>query len=356
MPLSIAIVGLPNVGKPTLFQALTAKKVERGDYPFSTTEPNVGIVAVPDQQVDYLASLCRSQKKVYTNIEFIDVPGLVDGASRGEGLGNRFLARIRESDAVLFLLRAFDNSSLVFHRAILDPLGEKEILETELMLKDLETVSRRVEILGKELKAGRNGLARREWETLLLAQQLLDQGTMLVEHPWADDEQMLLRAYQFLSLKPRLYLLNGPSDMIQQQWRGAFQNHNWPWMTLDVQNAWEFAGFSMQERMELGLPVPSELDRLIRHCYGLLDLITFLTTGPDETRAWTLVRGSKAAQAGGVIHTDLERRFIRAQVIAYQALLNAGGFSQARERGWLRVEGKKYPVQDGDVLEILHNA
>ncbi len=356
MPLSIAIVGLPNVGKSTLFQALTAKKVERGDYPFSTTEPNVGIVAVPDQRVDHLASLCRSQKKVYTHIEFIDVPGLVDGASRGEGLGNRFLARIRESDAILFLLRAFDNSSLVFHRANLDPLGEKEILETELMLKDLETVSRRTEILGKELKAGKNGLARREWETLLLAQQLLDQGTMLVDHPWTDDERMLLRAYQFLSLKPRIYLLNGSSDRIQQPWREAFQTHNWPWMNLDVQHAWESAGFSTQERMELGLPVPSELDRLIRHCYGLLDLITFLTTGPDETRAWTLVRGSKAPQAGGAIHTDLERRFIRAQVIAYQVLLNAGGFSQARERGWLRVEGKKYPVQDGDVLEILHNA
>jgi GTP-binding protein YchF len=293
MPLSIAIVGLPNVGKSTLFQALTAKKVERGDYPFSTTEPNVGIVAVPDQRVDNLASLCRSQRKIYTNIEFIDVPGLVDGASRGEGLGNRFLARIRESDAILFLLRVFENNSLVFHRATLDPLGEKEILETELMLKDLETVSRRVEILGKELKAGGDGLARREWETLLLAQQLLDQGTMLVEHPWTDDERMLLQAYQFLSLKPRLYLLNGSSDMIQQPWREIFQKHSWPWMTLDVQNAWASAGFSMQERLELGLPVPSEMDKVIRHCYGLLDLITFLTTGPDETRAWTLVRGRR---------------------------------------------------------------
>jgi GTP-binding protein YchF len=355
MALSIGIVGLPNVGKSTLFYALTKKEVERGSYAFSTTEPNMGVVTVPDNRVDQLADLCHSKKRVYTTIEFVDVPGLVEGSSQGEGLGNKFLTSIRQADAIIFILRAFINEGVLLSGPCIDPLWEREILETEILLKDLEIVGRRAETLEKEGKAGKKG-QKAEWEAIAKAHRLLQEGKPLVESAWSEEEKKLLRGYQLLSLKPRLYLLNCTVQGVAPETLQVFREKGWPFMALDALTAADSAEFTREERIELGLDGESEVDLLIRHSYQLLDLITFLTTGPDETRAWTLRRGMNAQQAGGAIHTDLEKHFIRAQVIPWQELLKAGSFAQARDKGLVRTEGKTYLVQDGDVVEILHNA
>jgi len=355
MALSIGIVGLPNVGKSTLFYALTKKEVERGSYAFSTTEPNMGVVTVPDFRVDQLAALCHSKKKVYTSVEFVDVPGLVEGSSQGEGLGNKFLTAIRQTDAILFILRAFQSEEVLHSGPRIDPLWDREILETEILLKDLETVGRRAETLEKEVKVGK-GEQKNEWEAISKANQLLQEGKPLVEVAWSEEERKLLRGYQLLSLKPRLYLLNCTSEDLAQETLQEFQTHDWPYLALDVLTAAEAGDFNREERVELGLDAESEVDQLIRQSYRLLDLITFLTTGPDETRAWTIRRGMNAQQAGGTIHTDLEKHFIRAQVIPWRDLLQVGSFPQGREKGLVRTEGKGYIVQDGDVIEILHNA
>ncbi len=353
--LSIGIVGLPNVGKSTLFSAITKKQVDCANYPFCTIDPNVGVVAVPDERVDKLAELTKSAKKIYATVEFYDIAGLVKGANKGEGLGNQFLANIREVDAIVYVLRIFANTAIVNTQPKIDPVAEKETLDTELALKDLETVEKRTAALEKDLKAGSKD-AKKESETLARAGNFLQKGLILAGQEWSDEEKKILKNYQLLTMKPRLYLLNGYEDEKLKEFVGVFKKNNWPYLVVDVQAEFEAAEFSQEERESVGLAEQSGLDALIKKSYELLGLITFLTTGADETRAWTIKHGAKAPQAGGVIHTDFEKNFIRAEVINWQELLNSGGFGRAREKGLIRTEGKEYVIKDGDVVEIKHGA
>ncbi len=355
MSLSVGIVGLSNVGKSTLFETLTKKQVNISNYPFCTIDPNVGVVAVPDERVDKLAELTKSAKKIYATVEFVDIAGLVAGAHRGEGLGNQFLAHIREVDAIVYVLRVFANAAIINTQQTIDPGREKDILDTELALKDLETLEKRQVGLEKELKAGSKE-AVKEASVLAKALAFLKEGTHLESEKWDEDERRVLKGYQLLTLKPKIFLLNGYEDEIALALAEVFKKNNWPYLLFDVAAELEAASFSAAERESLGLKPESQLDVLIRKCYELLGLITFLTTGADETRAWTIKRGAKAPQAGGVIHSDFEKNFIRAEVINWQDLLNVDGFVKAREKGLIRTEGKEYVVKDGDVIEIKHGA
>jgi len=355
MSLSIGIVGLPNVGKSTLFQTLTRKEVDRANYPFCTIDPNVGVVVVPDSRVEKLASLTNSAKKVYTAIEFVDIAGLVKDAHRGEGLGNKFLSHIRETDAMIYVLRGFANKKIISTQNNIDPIAEKEILDTELILKDLETATKIWDKAQKEAKTG-NKKSLEKLEILEKIKILLSQGKILAEENFDEAEKNILREYQFLTDKPRLYLLNGGKGEIAPEIIQTFIKRDWPYLVIDVKNEFEAGDLSGEERASLSLPKQSGLDILIQKSYSLLNLITFLTTGEDETRAWTIPKGSTAPQAGGAIHTDFEKNFIRAEVIDWQDLLNSGGFAKAREKGLLRLEGKEYIVRDGDVITIRHGA
>ncbi len=353
--LSIGIVGLPNVGKSTLFQTLTKKQVDCSNYPFATIDPNVGVVAVPDERVDKLAELEKSAKKIYATVEFFDIAGLVKGAAAGEGLGNKFLANIRETDAILYILRAFTDPNIINTQNSIDPIRDKEILDTELILKDLETISKRADDLAKEARAGKKD-SEKEFLAISKAKAFLEQGKVLVEQEFTDEEKVVIRSCQFLTMKPRLYLLNGKDGEVPGEIISVFQKNNWSYLIIDILTELEAATFNTEERASLGLRIESELDLLIKKSYELLDLITFLTTGPDETRAWTIKKGTLAPAAGGVIHTDFEANFIKAEVIGWQALLDCHGYAQAREKGLLRTEGKEYVVQDGDIVEIKHSA
>jgi len=355
MSLSIGIVGLPNVGKSTLFGAITKKQVSRENYPFCTIDPNVGVVLVPDERVDKLAELTKSVKKIFATVEFVDIAGLVKGASQGEGLGNKFLANIREVNTIVYVLRGFKDEKIINTQNNIDILKEKEVLETELALKDLETLEKRIPELEKSGKLG-NKESLKEMEVLKRAKLLLEKGQTLSQSQWPEEEMKVLNSYQFLTAKPRLFLINAKEEEIEKSILETFQKNNWGYLILDVLTEFDAAGLSPEEKKEFGLPEESKLDQLIKKSYQLLDLITFLTTGPDETRAWTLKKGEKAPQAGGVIHSDFEKFFIKAEVINWKDLVDASGFSQAREKGLIRTEGKEYVVQDGDVIEIKSNA
>jgi hypothetical protein len=353
--LAIGIVGLPNVGKSTLFRAITKKQVDCANYPFCTIEPNVGVVAVPDERVDKLVELTKSAKKIYTTVEFVDIAGLVEGAHKGEGLGNQFLSHIREVDAIVYVLRAFESESVVNINKTVDPWRDKEVLDTELILKDIETVDKLVARLQKESKSNAKEIIK-ELAIMAKVKELLDKGAVLSEQNFDESEKKILKQYQLLTMKPRIYLLNSGNngekdrDLVPAAGTKSLNNV----LAMDILTEAEAESFSAEERESLGLPKESQLDMLIKKSYELLGLITFLTTGPDETRSWTIKRGTRAPQAGGVIHTDFEKNFVKAEVINWQDLLDAGGYANARARGLVRTEGKEYVIQDGDVIEIKH--
>ena len=349
MALSIGIVGLPNVGKSTLFKTLTKKQVLIANYPFATIDPNVGVVLVPDERVDKLAELSRSAKKIYATVDFVDIAGLVKGASEGEGLGNKFLANIRETDAIVYVLRAFQNADIINTQTEVNPLKDKEILDVELILKDLETVNKRVDSLAGDIRAGKKESIK-ENAVLLKAKDFLSQQKVLVDQDWTEDEIEILNSFQLLTFKPRLYLLNGEPQDVSDELKAVLKNY----VIIAVKTEADAEELTRQERVELGLPELSGTDTLIKKSYELLGLQTFLTTGEDETRAWTIRKGDKAPQAAGVIHSDFEQKFVKAEVIFWEDLLKTGGYVKARETGLVRTEGKEYVVKDGDVMEFKH--
>lgn len=347
MALQIGIVGFPNVGKSTLFQLITKKQVDIANYPFCTIDPNIGVTCVPDSRVDQLANLTKSAKKIYATIEFVDIAGLVEGASKGEGLGNKFLANIRETDAIIYVLRCFKNENVIKTRDDIDVLKDKEVLDMEMMLKDIETIEKRLSSLEKEIRANKKE-AIKESEVLNKVYELLKDGKIISDISLSDEEKKIIDSYQLLSSKPRLYLLNGEKKDVSMEVIDYFKDK--PRIFMDILTEVESAELSEEEQKELG--IESKLNELIKEAYKLLGLINFFTTGADETRAWTIKNGFSAPQAGGVIHSDFKDKFIKAEVINWKDLIDCNGFTKAREKGMIRTEGKEYIVKDGDVIEF----
>ncbi len=340
MSLSVGIVGFPNVGKSTLFQIITKKQVDRANYPFCTIDPNVGVVSVPDERIEEMAKIIPTKKKVYSAIEFIDIAGLVEGASQGKGLGNRFLSHIRETSVIVYVLRAFKDSQIISSRENIDPIKEGELLETELILKDLEVVNKRILSLEKEVRARRKE-ALMESETLKKAGNLLEKETPLIDGDFTEDEEKIIFSYRFLTHKPKLYLLNGREEDVSEEIENYFRGKNWEFLIMDIK----------KEEDSAELNESDIIDKLIKKAYDLLNSITFFTAGPDEIRAWKIKKGEKAPKAGGVIHSDFEKKFIKAIVVHWKDLIDSGGWNKAKKR----MEGKDYVVKDGDVVEIKHS-
>ncbi|MBI4133097.1 redox-regulated ATPase YchF [Candidatus Uhrbacteria bacterium] len=354
--MKVGIVGLPNVGKSTLFQALTKVQVDCANYPFCTIEPNVGVVAVPDERIDALAAVSKSEKIIPAVIEFVDIAGLVRGASKGEGLGNKFLATIREVDAIVEVVRCFENPDVVHVAGKVDPMSDIEIVNLELIYADLATVEKRLESVRSQLKSGekRDLLASRD--VLERLKTALEQGTLASMVSASEEEEKAIRELHLLTRKPILYVLNVDEEAL----RGGFRLPDIPaalQLPISVKIEAELVELPQGEAQEylktLGV-LETGLDRLIRASYALLGLITYLTSGPKETRAWTIRRGTKAPEAAGVIHTDFEKGFIRVEVINWKDFVAYGEIG-ARERGLLRTEGKEYVMHDGDVCHFRFN-
>ncbi len=336
MSLKIGIVGLPDVGKSTLFQALTRKQVDTSNYPFATIEPNVGIVAVEDPRVDALADFSKSAKRIPAAIEFVDIAGLVKGASTGEGLGNQFLAHIREVDAIVEVVRAFEDQNIIHVESSINPERDCGIIETELLMADLATVEKALARAEKDAKTG-TADSRKNLEEVRALKEIIAGAELIPEH-FKD----VARQLQLLSAKPILYLYNTKEEAPTASEAGK--------LSLNIKLEEELFGMSREEQQELG--IEPRLNELSRACYLLLGLISFFTTGEDETRAWTIPNGSTAKRAGRAIHSDFEEKFIRAEIIFWKDLLDTGSHAKARERGLVRTEGKDYIVKDGDVIEF----
>jgi GTP-binding protein YchF len=363
MGLSAGIVGLPNVGKSTIFNALTAAGAQSANYPFCTIEPNVGIVPVVDKRLDALAKMASSKETIYTDLRIVDIAGLVRGASKGEGLGNQFLANIRETDAILHVVRCFEDPNVIHVEHSVDPERDIEIIETELMLADLDAVSKRVDRVGRLARAGQKD-AQIEVDALTKGMKALDAGTPLRAVEFTPEEAAAIRLLNPISIKPVLFVANvGEGDLGHEtahvaKVRQIAKAKNGEVVVIAGELESQIVQLPVEERSdflhELGLEEPG-LDVLVRATYKLLNLETFFTVGPKEARAWTIEKGSKAPQAAGKIHSDFERGFIRAETVQYGTLLEFGSEQSARAAGKIRSEGKEYEVQDGDVIVFRFN-
>lgn len=365
--MKLGIVGLPNVGKSTLFNAITKAGAEAANYPFCTIEPNVGIVTVPDERITKLHEIYHSKKTIYATIEFCDIAGLVKGASQGEGLGNKFLGHIREVEAIVHVVRCFENDNIVHVNGHIDPAGDIDTINTELLLSDIEIMERRIQKAEKNAKFDKS--AREELDLLKRIYEHLSEGKNARSMELDEEEAEYVKTIGLLSYKPIIYVANVSDDEVA----GAEAGKN-PYVetvrkiaaeegaevvVICAEIEAEMAELDEEERAmflaELGIE-ESGLDKLVKASYALLNLISFLTAGEDECRAWTIKRGTKAPQAAGKIHTDFEKGFIRAETIAYDKLMEVGGsLAAAKEKGFLRSEGKEYVMKDGDVVNFLFN-
>ncbi len=335
MKLSVGIVGLPNVGKSTLFKSLTRQDIHIANYPFATIDPNVGIVEVPDSRLQTLTQLSESKKTIPAIVEFYDIAGLVRGASTGQGLGNQFLSHIKEVHAIAHVVRCFENSDITHVEQSPHPARDIDTINHELILKDLELVEKRLNKVEGEARTG-DKAKKKELDALRHVKDVLEKETMpYMVYTHEELETEPLKELNLLTAKPQIFILNGSEQDVSDETKEKIASLNATYIILD-------------------LSLTTDISDVITKAYAILNLISFFTTGEDETRAWTIEKGSKAPQAAGTIHTDFEDKFIRAEVVAYDDFVAAGGWGSAKQKGKLRIEGKEYVVQDGDVMVIRH--